>query len=186
MSEYSEDDPDSQAAFNSSLPEQVHSVEIGGTWTPTDNFMTTAQFTIENSWQKSQYANFTENDYPIVWTVWYAPTYRWSFTGGYAYYSNWIDQDITLGTNRGDPMPRPPRRNGTMPERTIRFSLNASYAWTDNACNSWADTSGIEEVIPSRLIPSRRAPTGRCCPLCRTCSWKRSVSRPVSIGNPTR
>jgi len=130
VSEYSEDDVDSQAAFNSSLPEQVHSVEIGGTWTPTDNFMTTLQFTIENSWQNSQYAHFTENDYPIVWTVWYAPTYRLSFTGGYSYSSNWIDQDITLGTNRGDPTATSTTRWNYAGENH-QFSFNASYAWTE-------------------------------------------------------
>lgn len=130
VSEYSEDDPDTQGAFNTSLPEQVHAVELGGTWTPTDNFMTSLQFTIENSWNDSQYANFTENDYPIVLTVWYAPTCRLAFTGGYAFYSNWIDQDITLGTNRGDPT-ETSTREWNYAGKNHQFSFNTSYAWTE-------------------------------------------------------
>lgn len=129
VSEYSDDDPNAQGIFNSNLPEQVHSVEIGGTWTPTDNFMTTVQFTVENSWQNSQYANFTEDNYPINFTTWYAPTQRWSFTGGYAFFSNWIDQDITLGANRGDPTETETTRwSYTGTNQLVNF--NANYAWS--------------------------------------------------------
>ena len=130
VSEYSDDDPDIQGTFNSNLPEQVHSVEIGSTWTPTDNFMTTAQFTIENSWHRSQFANFTENNYPIVCTVWYAPTNRWSLTSGYAYFNNWIDQNITLGANRGDPAETETTR-WNYAGRNHLASFNANYAWSE-------------------------------------------------------
>jgi hypothetical protein len=65
--------------------------------------MTTAQFNFINSWHESEFADFTERDYPMIVTVWYAPTCRLSLTGGYAFYSNWIDQDISLGAFRGDP-----------------------------------------------------------------------------------
>ncbi len=83
--------------FNTNQPEQQHLVEMGGTWSPTSNFMVTSLFGIENSWHNSQYANFDEDNYPILFTVWYAPTNRLSFTTGYAFLSNWIDQDITIG-----------------------------------------------------------------------------------------
>lgn len=131
VSEFSDDDPDAQGTFNSKLPEQVHSVELGGTWTPRDNFMATAQFTVQNSWHNSQYANFTENDYPMVFTAWYAPTHRFSLTSGYAYYSNWIDQDITLGTNRGDPADTETTRWNYAGENHL-VSFNASYAFTES------------------------------------------------------
>ena len=130
MSEYSEDEPDVHGAFNSSLPEQVDGVEIGGTWTVAENLMVTAQFTIENSWQHSQYANFNENDYPMVFTVWYAPTCRLSLTGGYAYFTNWIDQDITLGANRGIPADTETTRwNYAGKDELVSF--NAAYAVSD-------------------------------------------------------
>ena len=130
VSEYSDEDPDIQGAFNSNQPEQVHSVELGGTWTLADNLMATAQFNIVNSWQDSQYANFTENDYPMVFTVWYAPSPRLSLTSGYAYYSNWIDQDITLGANRGVPADTDTTRWNYAGENHL-VSFNASYAWTE-------------------------------------------------------
>ncbi len=130
VSEYSEDEPDVNGAFNSSLPEQVHSVELGGTWTPTDNFMATAQFTIENSWQHSQYSNFDETNYPMVFTVWYAPTQRLSFTTGYAYFSNWIDQDITLGANRGIPADTETTRWNYAGQNHL-VSFNTNYAVSD-------------------------------------------------------
>jgi hypothetical protein len=130
VSEYSEEDVDIQGTFNSSLPEQVHSVELGGTWTLADNLLATAQFNIVNSWQDSQYANFTENDYPMVFTVWYAPSPRLSLTSGYAYYSNWIDQDITLGANRGVPADTSTTRWNYAGENHL-VNFNASYAWSE-------------------------------------------------------
>jgi hypothetical protein len=129
VSEFSDEDPDVQGAFNSSQPEQVHAVEIGGTCTPTDNFMVTTQFTIENSWHYSQYANFSEDNYPVLCTIWYAPTQRLSLTSGYAYTSNWIDQDVTLGTNRGVPTDTSTTRWNYAGENHL-VSFNASYAWT--------------------------------------------------------
>jgi hypothetical protein len=129
VSEYSDEELEVQGTFNSSQPEQVHSVDIGGTWTPTDYFMTTAQFTIENSWHRSEYANFTENNYPIVLTAWYAPTSCWSFTGGYAFLSNWIDQDITLGANRGDPT-ETETTEWNYGGKTHLFNFGANYAWS--------------------------------------------------------
>jgi hypothetical protein len=128
VSEYSEEDVDIQGTFNSSLPEQVHSVELGGTWTLADNLLATAQFNIVNSWQDSQYANFTEDDYPMVFTVWYAPSPRLSLTSGYAYYSNWIDQDITLGANRGVPADTSTTRWNYAGENPV---VSASYAWSE-------------------------------------------------------
>ena len=83
--------------FNSNQPEQLHRIEFGGTWNPQANLVATALFGIENSWHHSQFANFDEDNYPILFTLWYAPTDRLSLTGGYAFLSNWIDQDITIG-----------------------------------------------------------------------------------------
>jgi hypothetical protein len=59
-------------AFNTNQPEQLHITEVGYTWTPTSNFMTTSQVSLINSWNDSQYADFTENNYPMSFTAWYA------------------------------------------------------------------------------------------------------------------
>ena len=81
---------------NTSLPEREDRVEIGGTWVPGENFLATATFGIENRTHRSDVADFTEDDYPITCTLWYAPTPKWSLSAGYGYYSNRIDQDITF------------------------------------------------------------------------------------------
>lgn len=121
-------------AFNTNQPEQVHITDVGCNWSPASNFMTNAQVSILNSWNDSQYADFTENNYPMTFTAWYAPTTRWSFTGGYAYSSNWIDQDITLGFTTPD-VPPPP-----VVTETTRWSywgenhlvsFSAHYDWSE-------------------------------------------------------
>ena len=129
VSERAIDEPDVQGTFNSNQPEQIHFTEIGGTWSLASNLIATAQFTFVNSWHQSEFANFTEDDYPMVFTVWYAPTHRLSFTGAYAYYSNWIDQDITLGANRDDPTETETTRWSYGGENNL-VSLGANYALT--------------------------------------------------------
>jgi hypothetical protein len=131
ISERAEDEPGVQGTFNTMLPEQEHIVELGGTWMPAANFMTTTQFNIVNRWHRSAFADFDEEDYPVQFTTWYAPTHRLSFTGGYAFYSNWIDQDITLGANRGDPTEIETTRWDYEGENHL-VSVGANYAWTRN------------------------------------------------------
>jgi hypothetical protein len=89
------------SAINSNLPEHEDRVEIGGTWTPTDNFLLNASLWIENTYNHSGYVDFDEDNYPFVISAWYAPDCKWSFSGGYASFSNWINQDITLGRQDG-------------------------------------------------------------------------------------
>lgn len=121
--------------FNTNQPEQMHITDVGYTWSPTTNFMTTSQVSIVNSWNDSQYADFTENNYPMSFTAWWAPTCRLSFTGGYAYSSNWIDQDITLGFTTPDVAPPPVVTETTRwayAGQNHLISFSAHYAWTDN------------------------------------------------------
>ena len=98
---------------NTNQPEQQDLIEIGGTWMPADNFLLSATFGIDVRSHDSQQDNlshafdvfhdnprdvdFGEQSYPIVLSAWYAPTVKWSFTAGYASFSNFIDQLITLG-----------------------------------------------------------------------------------------
>jgi hypothetical protein len=131
---------ESQGRFNTNQPEQLHRIELGGTWMPASNFMANAQFSVQESWNHSFYPSnavgnqpirFDEQSYPFVVTLWYAPTHRLSLTGAYAYSSNFIDQDITVGF-------RGPETSGS-PFETVPWdyqgendliSLNATYAWT--------------------------------------------------------
>ncbi len=112
--------------FNSNRPEQVHGIDIGGTWTPSPNLMATAQLGIENSWNRTQYAFFDEDNYPVLFTLWYAPTARWSLTGGYAFFSNWIDQDITIGFRDNPTETTRWNYGGT----NNLVSLSTNYAWS--------------------------------------------------------
>lgn len=163
VSEYSDDDPGVNGVFNSNLPEQQHIVEIGGTWTPTYNFMATAQLSTVNSWQRSQFANFVENNYPITCSAWYAPTHRLSFTGAYAHFTNWINQDITLGANRGDPTETETTRWNYGGVNNL-VSVNANFAWRENVQfiggYEWNRGSNVFTVPPSpagadwSLLPS--------------------------------
>jgi hypothetical protein len=129
ISEYSLDDPDVHGTFNSNQPEQVHNVDFGYTWSPYSNFMTTAQLTVRNSWNQSDFANFSQDNYPMSFTMWYAPTQRLFFTGGYGYFSDWIDQDITLGANRGVPTDTETTRWNYTGENHV-LTFNANYAVT--------------------------------------------------------
>ena len=128
----------SDGMFNSNQPKQVHEVEIGGTWNPLPNLMTTALFGIENSWNNTPDLgiDFDEDRYPIIFTLWYAPTERLSFTGGYAYFSNWIDQDITIGF-RNNPTERTPWNYDGYNQL---FSLSSNFAWS--ACTQFV--GGVE------------------------------------------
>ena len=89
------------AAANSNQPEHEDRIEIGGNWHPTDNLLLSASFWIQNAYNRSEFVNFDEDSYPIILSGWYAPDDRWSFTGGYATFSNWIVQDVTLGRENG-------------------------------------------------------------------------------------
>ena len=126
---------ESTGRFNTNQPEQEHGVDIGGTWNPRKDFMATAQFSLVNRWNYSTYPtlapsnapiHWSEDDYPIVTTIWYAPTDKLSLTGGYSYFSNWIDQDITIGF-RGDPIETSTWDYGG---QSHVVSANANYAYS--------------------------------------------------------
>lgn len=117
-------------AINTNQPEHEDLVEIGGTWTPAYNILVSATIGIQDRHTSSPYAYFDEDDYPIVVTAWYAPTTRWSLSAGYANFSNFIDQDVTLGightSSRGDEDTDTTR--WSYRGRSDVFNLGASYA----------------------------------------------------------
>ncbi|KKK63966.1 hypothetical protein LCGC14_2988960, partial [marine sediment metagenome] len=125
--------PTDITALNTNQPRHEDVIQLGGTWTPSDNFLISAWVGIESASHSSSAADFDEEDYPIVFTVWYAPTRRWSLSGGLAFYSNWIDQDITFGnlhtSSRGDEPQDTQPVNYT--GRAYVVNLGAAYACTD-------------------------------------------------------
>ncbi len=150
--------PVRNTATNSSLPTQEHLVEIGSTWSPVDTFLLSASFGINNSWHSSDIANFTEDAYPIVATAWYSPTPRWTISGGLAFFSNWIDQDITLGS-KSNPVTLPANYGGqsdvfnigTTFARTERLLMSLSYEYVRGSDlyslpNPYADIGPLSTV----------------------------------------
>ena len=128
---------ESTGRFNTNQPEQEHGLDVGGTFAPTRNFMASAQFSFVERWNHSMYPSvsptnapidFTENDYPMYFTLWYAPTDRFSLTGGYAYFTNWIQQEISQGFRFNPVDTSQWRYEGT----NQMVSLNGTYAWTDD------------------------------------------------------
>ncbi len=85
------------AAINTNQPEHTDIVEIGGTWMPSDNFLLSAAFWVQKRRTNNDWADSTEDDYPVVFSAWYSPTKCWSISGGLSFLSNNIYQDITMG-----------------------------------------------------------------------------------------
>lgn len=121
----------SNGTTNTSLPTHVDRLEIGGTWTPAANLLASATFGFENRAHHSGVADFDEDNYPLTVTLWYAPTCAWSFSGGYAYNTNWIEQAITLGDDFQDEAAyAPATRTWGYGGRAHVWSLGATYAWS--------------------------------------------------------
>lgn len=115
-------------ALNSCLPTQENRVELGGTWTPSEQLMLNGTVFIENESNHSQYVNYDSNSVPFVTSVMYAPTCKWTLTGGYANFSNYMDQDITLGgLTAGSAVTLPWAYNA----KTDVFNVGTSYALTE-------------------------------------------------------
>lgn len=132
-----------RAAINSLLPEHEDRIEIGGNWNPTETLLLNASFWIQNTYNHSDgFVDFDEDNYPIVLSAAYTPDERWAFTGGYATFSNWISQDITLSSDV------PFTSEWDYAGRADVFSLGASYAWT---CRMRL-TGGVEYVRSRNVI----------------------------------
>jgi hypothetical protein len=82
--------------FDTRLPEHDHLVELGFNWFPCDCFMLNVCVGIERGDTHSQYANFDEENYPMTFNAWYAASEKLSLSAGYAVYSNFVGQDITV------------------------------------------------------------------------------------------
>jgi len=144
------------AAVNSNQPEREDRIEIGGNWSPTANFLLNASFWIQNTYNHSNLVNFEEDSYPIVVSAWYAPEDRWAFTGGYATFSNWIDQDVTLGREDGLTANEVVAWTSTWnyAGRADVFNLGASYAWTSRTTL----IGGVEYVRSRNVFAEPAAP----------------------------
>jgi len=135
---------------NSALPTQAHLVEFGGTWTPVDHFLLSTTIGLENRWNKSQVADFSQDSYPIVLTAWYAPATRWSVSGGLAFFSSWIDQDITLGQ-----LSTPATTRFGYGSQSDVVNLGTTYAWSDRLTltGGFEFVRGRDRLAPPSIRP---------------------------------
>lgn len=85
------------AVLNSALPTRENIVELAATWSPTDAFWVNGTMWLENSYNHTGAANFEEDRYPFSVSTFYAPSQDWTVSVGYANFSDWINQDVTLG-----------------------------------------------------------------------------------------
>ncbi len=91
------------AALNSNLPTQENRVELGCTWTPTDELMVNATLYVENAMSDAPYVAWTSNSVPFTVSAWWAPTQQWSFSAGAAEMDSWINQNTTLSNLNATP-----------------------------------------------------------------------------------
>ncbi len=104
-------------------------VRLDTTWLAADNLMATTSVSLENRQNHTSVADFVEDDFPMTFTFWYAPQPAWSISGGYGFYSNWIDQEIYFPSDTPDAQPFD-RRQWNYGGRGQILSLGANYAHT--------------------------------------------------------
>jgi hypothetical protein len=92
-----EDTDTNGAVLNSALPTRENIVELAATWSPTDAFWVNGTMWIEDTYNHTGPANFEEDRYPFSVSTFYTPNQDWTVSVGYANFSDWINQDVTLG-----------------------------------------------------------------------------------------
>lgn len=136
-----------EGTTNTSLPEDEHLVEIGGTWRPLTNLLANLTVGMENRLNDSEIADFDETSFPVTVTLWYAPTPAWSFSAGYGFYSNWIEQDILFPSD--DPQTETWNRSRWDYGGHFRvLSVGAAYVWTPKVTLS----GGLQLVSANNAI----------------------------------
>jgi hypothetical protein len=114
---------------NSSQPTVEDVVRLDATWLAAKNLIATGSIAVETRQHHTDIAVFDEDNYPMTFTIWYAPHPAWSLSGGYGYYTNWIDQDMYFPSNtpRVEPFVRQEWNYGG---RAQFLSIGGSFAWT--------------------------------------------------------
>jgi hypothetical protein len=67
----------------------------------------------------------------MTFTAYYAPTCRLTLSAGAGYYTNWIDQDITVGFREEGNVFEAFRDTWAYGGRTQVYSVGGRYAWSD-------------------------------------------------------
>ena len=135
--------------FNTLLPTTDNIVEIGFNLMPSEHFIVNASVGIEQSSNHSPYADFSEQNYPFNINAWYSATERFSVSGGYALYSNFVAQNVYLADQNT-------AATGATPSSAIwSYGGNAqvfTLGWKYQASESVRMTGKVEYVLGHDLI----------------------------------
>jgi hypothetical protein len=120
--------------LNSNQPQQRQIFEFSETWAPGDRFTLIGDQQFDFNWHKfdspfipDNKIRFNEQNYAITTTLWYAATQKLSFALGSAFFNNWINQNIVLGTDYVEP--------GAPPGRLITpVTRPWQYGGTSSSC----------------------------------------------------
>jgi hypothetical protein len=110
--------------YNTLLPTTDNIVEAGFNLMPTEHFILNSCVGFENATNHSPFANFTEHNYPFNINAWYGPTQRFSLSAGYAFYSNFVAQNITLADQNL------PTTTGALPSSGVWDYGGQAQVWT--------------------------------------------------------
>lgn len=146
-------------ALNTALPTRENRVEVGGNWTPSECFMLNGTVYLENASNHGPWAEFDSSSYPYIISAMYAPTQRWTWTGGYANFPSWINQTSTFADLRSTSTALPtnvfndPLRYSGQADV---FNLATRYACTSQLTLS----SEFEYVYGLNEFVATKTPTG--------------------------
>jgi hypothetical protein len=98
------------------LPTDDNMVEVGFNLMPSEHFMLNGSVGMEDGKNHTQYANFSEQNFPFNINGWYSLSQRFAVTAGYAIYSNFVGQTITLADQN---LPAAFGGNGVVPSSSV-------------------------------------------------------------------
>jgi hypothetical protein len=142
--------------LNSNQPQQQHIIEFGETWTPNTKFGLFADQQLDVSWHQSDnpglstnHIRFDEQSYAFQTTFWYSVTKDLSLLASAAFFNNWLNQNIVLGTDYVEPG-QPPGRLITPITRPWQYggvSDLVNFRVTYLAASNVRLTGGYEYVL---------------------------------------
>ena len=112
------------------MPTAIQTFEIGGSWSPVPKLLLSVGPSSRTSWNSTPFSNYGENNYPVLCTLWYAPTSKLSLSAGYSYFSNWVNQDVNFGYRGAENHPRR-RRYGSASMVRHKSSTSAHKLFLD-------------------------------------------------------
>lgn len=147
--------PTVDGSLNSSLPDTENRVELGATWSPSDRFLLNGTVFAENASNHSPGVRFDSNTFPVIVSGWFGATEKLSFNGGYANFSNWINQDVTLvGLGTHTQASANPNFPWTYAGNIDVFNVGLAYNWCEKI--DW--TGGFEYTHGLNAITSVPTP----------------------------